>query len=82
MAASQRQLHIYIYIYIYIYMLEILNFTYFTFPTVMSCYRGTNFYGFLLGKGIRKKSKHTELALNFIQKQLFNPKIPFSFHYS
>ena len=29
----------------------------------------TNFYGFLLGKGFREKSKHIELALNFIQKQ-------------
>ena len=27
------------------------------------------FYGFLLGKGFRKKCNHTGLALNFIQKQ-------------
>ena len=50
--------------------LKILNFTYFTFLTVTSCQRGTNFYGFLLGKGFREKCKHTELALKFIQKTL------------
>ena len=42
----------------------------------------TNFYGFLLGKGFREKCKRIELALNFIQKQYFSPKKPFSFHYS
>ena len=36
----------------------------------------------MLGKGFRERCKHTELALNFIQKQYFNPKISFSFHYS
>ena len=51
-----------------IFISEILNYTYFTFLTVTSC-RETNFYGFLLGKGLREKCKHTELALNFIQKQ-------------
>ena len=33
------------------------------------------FMDFLLGNGFREKYKHTELALNFIQK-------PFSFYYS
>ena len=75
MATSQRQLQRYIY-------LEILSYTYFTFLTVMSCYSGTNFYGFLLGKGFRENHKHTDLALNFIQKQYFNPKKQFSFNYS
>ena len=61
MAVSQRQLQRYIYLR--------NSDTYFTFLTVTSCYRGTNFYRFLLGKGFREKCKHTELALNFIQKQ-------------
>ena len=41
-----------------------------------------NFYSFLLGKGFREKCKHTELDLNFIQKQYFSPENQFSFHYS
>ena len=73
MAASQGQLQRYIYL---------LSYTYFTFLTVTSWKRGTNFYGFLLGKGFREKCKHTELALIFIQKQYFSPKNPFSCHYN
>ena len=37
---------------------------------------------FFLGRGFREKCKHTEIALNIIQKQYFSPKNPFAFHYS
>ena len=30
------------------------------------------FLGFFLSKGLGKKCKHTELALNFVEKQYFN----------
>ena len=48
------------------------SYTYFTFLTMTSCKRGRSFYGFFLGKGFDGKSKHTELALYFIQKQYFS----------
>ena len=67
---------------IFWFILEILSYTYFTFLTVTSCKRGTNFYGFLLGRGFLEKCNHTELALNFIQKQYFSPRKTFSFYYS
>ena len=37
---------------------------------------------FFLNKGFDEKYKETELALNFIQKQYFSQKNPFSLHYS
>ena len=53
-----------------IFILEILSYTYFTFLTVTPYVKEERiFYGFLLGKGFREKCKHTELALNFVQKQ-------------
>ena len=48
------------------------SYTYFTFLTLTSCERGTDFYDFFLGKSFGKKCKHTELALNFVQKQNFS----------
>ena len=50
--------NIYIYIYIYIY----------TYCDLFHLFL-ISFYEFLFGKGFREKCKHTELALNFIQKQ-------------
>ena len=57
---SQRQQQIYIYLrnsklHIFLAMTVVL--------------KGTNFYVSLLGEGFCEKWKHTELALNFIQKQ-------------
>ena len=46
--------------------------TYFTFLTLTSCYRGTDFYDYFLSKSFGKKCKHTELQLNFVQKQNFS----------
>ena len=40
------------------------------------------FFWIFLGKGLREKCKHTEIALNIIQKQYFSSNNPFSFHYS
>ena len=64
MTASQRQLQS-------IFILEILGYTCFTFLTLTSCYRGMNFYIFL-SESFGETCKHTELALNFIQKQYFS----------
>ena len=36
----------------------------------------------VLGRGFREKCKHTEIALNIIQRKYFSSKNPFSFHYS
>ena len=64
MAASQKQLQTYI---------RFRNSsTYFTYLTLMSCKRGTDFYDFFFSKGFAEKCKHTELASNFIQKQNFS----------
>ena len=54
-----------------IFILEILGYTCFTFLTLTSCYRGMNFYIFL-SESFGETCKHTELALNFIQKQYFS----------
>ena len=37
---------------------------------------------FLLSKGFHEKCRHTELALNVIQKQKCSPKTPLFFDYS
>ena len=63
----------------YILILEILSYTYFTFLTVTSCQRGTNFYGLLFGKGFREKCKHTELALNSFKNSILVQKKHFPF---
>ena len=57
----------------------ILRYTVLHFFTVTSCLRGMNFYQFLSGKDFPEKCKHSELALNFIQKQYFSPRKPFPF---
>ena len=72
MAASQRQLQRYI--YLRNSTLQIL--------TVTSCERENELLWIILGKGFCEKCKHTEIALNVIQKQYFSSKNPFSFHYS
>ena len=53
-------------------ILEILGYTCFTFFTLTSCYRRTNFYIFL-SEGFGEKCEHTELALNniFVGKPIF-----------
>ena len=61
MAASQGQLQRYIYL-----RNSKLHIFYISYCDVML---KRDFYGFLLGKGFREKCKHTEVVLNFIQKQ-------------
>ena len=51
--------------------LEILSYIYFTFLTVTSCERGTDFYRFLLGKGFHEKCKHTHTKSNLVLKNHF-----------
>ena len=63
MAASHRQLKRNIFI------LEVLKLHIFYVSYCDVMLKRNNFYGFLLGKAFRKKFKHTELALNFFQKQ-------------
>ena len=62
-----------------IFILEILGYTCFTFLTLTSCQRGTNFYEYFLSEGFSEKCKHTESALNFTQKQYFSQKTHFPF---
>ena len=50
----------------HIFILEILTDTN---SYMTSCSRGTNFYDFFWSKDFGVKYKHTELALNFVQKQ-------------
>ena len=47
-------------------------YTYFTFITLTSCQKERIFMDVFLSKGFGEKCKHTEIALNFVQKQYFS----------
>ena len=55
-----------------IFILNILGYTCFTFLTLTSCQREQIFMNISLSEGFSDKFKHTELALNFNQKQYFS----------
>ena len=75
MAASQRQLQRYIYL-----RNSTLQIFYISYCDVML--KRNELLWIFLGKDFCEKCKHTEIALNVIQKQYFSSKNPFSFHYS
>ena len=58
------------------------KFTYFCISYCDVMLKRREFLWIFSGKGFHEKCKHTEIALNIIQKQYFGSKNRFSFHYS